>query len=603
MRRNAATTLAVLLVLTAAARADLVLEGPEFQVNTYTPGGQQRAAVVIGTSGDFVVVWQSGSVYGYSGQDGSAAGVFGKRYDAAGTPLGPEFQVNTYTTGPQFDPAIGVAPSGRFIVGWSSGFGNRDYGPPGPDGSAFGAFVRVFDASGVPQGPELQANTFTTGRQNEPAVAADAAGNFVVVWQSSDYYSTTSQDGSGAGVFAQRFGSTGTPLGPEFQVNVFTTGWQARPVVAVEPSGAFVVVWQSGYYSNQDGSYSGIFGRRFASSGTPLGPEFQVNTFTTGDQRTPALSLVPGGGFVVVWESGSYYDTDQDGSSVGIIGRRFDSSGAPLAGEFQANTYTTGPQMEPSVAVDASGRFVVAWTSYYQDDGGGGIFAQLFSSLGAPDGPEFQVNSYTPGYQSDPVVAAGPTGRFVVAWQGAYRQDGSSSSVVAQRLGIAGPLRALAGALVRLQDDPADASRKRLLVRSTDAGLTLGGGNGSADDPTLTGGSLRVRSTSFDDTYDLPAANWRTIGLPGANAGYLYRDRALVAGPVLAVKVRSGRLLRIAARGAGLGHDLGANPDPVTVVLQTGEVGHRYCLTFGGTARYKPDEFFRGAGAPAACSP
>jgi hypothetical protein len=595
-------TFAALLLLTAAARADLVREGPEFQVNTFTPRDQRQPGVAMSPGGEFVIVWESGSYYGPA-QDGSRSGIFGQRHDAAGGPVGPEFQVNTYTTGDQFDAAVAVSAAGRFVISWSSGYYSSYYAPPGQDGSELGAFVQPFAPDGTPAGPELQANTYTTSRQHRSAVGTDAAGNFVVVWQSSSYYSTGGQDGSGPGVFAQRFDSTGTPLGPEFQVNVFTTGNQSSAALAVEPSGSFVVVWQSGYYGYQDGSYTGVFGRRFASTGTPLGPEFQVNVFTTGNQFAPAIAAAPGGGFVVVWTSESYYGVDQDGSRSGVFGRRFDATGAPLGGEFQAHTYTTLDQFEPVVAADAAGQFVVAWSSYYQDGSGTGIFAQLFSSLGVAEGPEFQVNTTTTGYQSDPAIGGGPTGHFVVTWRGDYEGGGAARDIIAQRLRVAGPLRALAGSVLRLQDDLADPTAKQLLVRSTDAAITLGGGDGSTDDPTLSGGQLRVRSATFDDTYDLPAANWRTIGAPGANEGYLYRDRTLGAGPVLAVKVKSGRLLRIVARGAALGHDLGANPDPVTVVLQTGALGHRHCMTFGGTARFRPGERFRALGAPGACAP
>jgi hypothetical protein len=37
---------------------------------------------------------------------------------------------------------------------------------------------------GNPVGPEFRVNAFTTGHQRWPSLAADAAGNFVVVWVS-----------------------------------------------------------------------------------------------------------------------------------------------------------------------------------------------------------------------------------------------------------------------------------------------------------------------------------------------------------------------------------------------------------------------------------
>ena len=74
-------------------------------------------------------------------------------------------------------------------------------------------------------GSEFQINTYTTGRQLTASVgahlvAADASGNFVVVWQS------VGQDGSDDGIFGQRYDSEGVVLGSEFQVNSYTTNRQ-----------------------------------------------------------------------------------------------------------------------------------------------------------------------------------------------------------------------------------------------------------------------------------------------------------------------------------------------------------------------------------------
>ena len=43
--------------------------------------------------------------------------------------------------------------------------------------------------------------------------------------------------------------------------------------------------------------------------------QIRVNTFVAGRQSSPALAPLPGGGFVVVWES-----LNQDGSSNGTYG-------------------------------------------------------------------------------------------------------------------------------------------------------------------------------------------------------------------------------------------------------------------------------------------
>ena len=148
--------------------------------------------------------------------------------------------------------------------------------------------------------------------QDYPAVAADADGDFVVTWYSTD------QDGSSYGIFARRFSSSGAPLATEFQVNAFTTGRQFYPKVASEADGDFVVVWES----PQDGSGYGVFGRHFSSAGAALAVEFQVNVHTLSGQLRASLEMDPDGDFLVAWHS--FRD---GGASSGIFARRFSSTG------------------------------------------------------------------------------------------------------------------------------------------------------------------------------------------------------------------------------------------------------------------------------------
>jgi hypothetical protein len=56
-----------------------------------------------------------------------------------------------------------------------------------------------------------------------------------------------------------------------------------------------------------------------------------------------------------------------------------------VTGEFQVNTYVTGQQDYPSVAVAANGNFVVAWQSNNQDHSNYGVFAQRFDTTIALD--------------------------------------------------------------------------------------------------------------------------------------------------------------------------------------------------------------------------
>src|SRR5258706_65942 len=139
---------------------------------------------------------------------------------------------------------------------------------------------------------ETRVNKFTAGQQRMVAVDVDGSGSFVVVWASA------SEDGSGYGVFAQRFNSAAVPIGTEFRVNSFTVGDQKRPAVAVDKSTSnFVVVWQS--YRQVTTGWS-IHGQRFDSAGSRIGGEFVVSS--TAQATTPSVA-VGASKILVLWET------------------------------------------------------------------------------------------------------------------------------------------------------------------------------------------------------------------------------------------------------------------------------------------------------------
>ena len=174
------------------------------------------------------------------------------------------------------------------------------------------------------------------------------------------------------GVFGQRFSSDGGAAGTEFQVNTYTPSDQTEPAVAMTAAGSFVVAWTS---SGQDGTKFGVFGQRFSSDGNAAGTEFQVNSYTTGEQLNPAVTTAADGAFAIAW-------TDVQRGGTEVAARQFDSAGAFLGTEFQVNSYTTGDQEHPAVGVADDGqRLVVVWDSRAVPKG------KVSARLGLPPGP------------------------------------------------------------------------------------------------------------------------------------------------------------------------------------------------------------------------
>jgi len=231
------------------------------------------------------------------------------------------------------------------------------------------------------------------------------------------------QDGGSYGVYSQRFDANSQPVGEETQVNTTTNSAQWSPVVTTLDDGSYVIAWES---YNQDGSSYGIIGQRFNAEGKPVSEEFVVNTYTNSNQRKPAITALDNGNFVVVWHS-----LNQDGSSNGVYGQVFDSNGNKVGDEFRANNHTDGYQAEPAVTPVSDG-FVVTWHSENQDGSEDGIFARKFDNTGNAIASEFPVNSHTDESQSYPSVATFPDGSYIITWQSEDR-DGSSYGIYGQR--------------------------------------------------------------------------------------------------------------------------------------------------------------------------
>ena len=377
------------------------------------------------------------------------------------TPCPAEFRVNIRASNDQSNPGVAADAYGNFIIVWASYFqGERSND----------IFARRFDPNGNPIGSEFQINTAATGNQTEPSIAMDAQGNFIVTWQGPGVTTYDEED-----IYARKFDPTGQPLTNEFLVNAHTPGRQLSPNVAMNPTGNFVILWET-TSTPENPNKKSVCARLFDSTGSPTGPEltidaspyncrypdvamddtgnfvavwlqdrttksimarlynthgkaltnpFEVSTTKFSSLTRPSVAMSGTGRFVVTW------DGDPKLASLDDIHARFyDPNSSPLTAQFTVNTTLAGAQQYPQVAMDRSGDFVIAWQND-SDISATDIFAQGFNSLGQPRGDELQLNTYTQDDQKYPVVALAETGYFLAAWQ-SNGQDGSGYGIFAE---------------------------------------------------------------------------------------------------------------------------------------------------------------------------
>jgi hypothetical protein len=341
-------------------------------------------------------------------------------------PVNPEFLINTVTKGAQSDSAVSALVKGGFVVTWTS--------DSVEDGTA--VFAQRYDAKGVRSGPQLPVDT--TGAANDPHPSAYASvaglkngnGGFVVVWQSGPMYSSDYE------VYGQRFSLKGVRVGAKFQVNVATPDAQYAPRVAALNDGGFVVAW---VVRSEDGTVFDIYARRYNIAGTPVAPEFRVNTNTDDQMRDPSVSGLSDGGFIITW-SQAHFNNPLNQYENNIMGQRYNAAGAPVGSEFQLNVTQPGNLYASAVQGLSGGGFVAAWSAESYDEQGNYLFSdvhgQRFDAAGVKVGSQFIANTFQQADQGMPRVADLGASGFVITWESGGQEH--EYGVYGQRYDTAG---------------------------------------------------------------------------------------------------------------------------------------------------------------------
>ncbi len=382
---------------------------------------------------------------------------------AQAAPISCEFHANSYTTGNQFSATTAMSPNGSMVVVWE-GEGAQD---------SQGIYAQRYSKTGAVAGTQFLVNTSTTGSQYNPTVAMADNGDFVIAWQGTGIY------GYGHNYFAQRYDKNGIAQGSEIVVSTTNqSGILLPPKIAMNSNGDFTIVWNS--YESNVSSYL-IRGVKFNALGVQLAQEsvlvqtgltisdnntidFAMDatgnsaiTFADKVQRFNAQGIAQGSAITTGLSSNAVVDMDAagnfviadgllggDASSWGVRARKFDNTGAPVTGVLSANTYTVGPQLDPSVVANNDGTFVVVWQSDGQDGSNAGVYGQKFTANGVKSGYEFRANAYTVGDQTFGMgnygdnVASDKWGNIVIVWNSLGQESANNWGIYGKRMNADG---------------------------------------------------------------------------------------------------------------------------------------------------------------------
>lgn len=368
---------------------------------------------------------------------------------AAPTPLprGEEIQVSTVRAA-HARPSVAAFQDGGFVVGWTSEHDFR---------------VRFLDSRGRPTSGEISLKMGGVIGGTLDQVVADRDGSFLAV-----------VTGYAPGrlrfdVFVRRFNRNGTPRGQLFRANTPARPDRDTAVAAIGADGRIAVAWRSTVWLDGGATTTHAVARIFSARGNPLTKEIVLHA---PGALVRSVAFAPGGtlsALVQAREQGcmrSYLVRRTPGGSLGrqrlvptcaepritaaslamgldgslvstwsgaeILARRFSPQGIPRGEAFPVSEEPAENQLDPGVALQAGGSFVVAWIEANGQDGEGQeIFGRAFAPNGTPRTGNFPINTTTEGARYYPAIAAARQGNVLVVW---LQQTGLETGVVARLL-------------------------------------------------------------------------------------------------------------------------------------------------------------------------
>ena len=345
--------------------------------------------VAMDDSGNFIIVTRE-MVVGVPGP-ALEPQVIARKYNYSGVMIA-KFKVNV-TVAPYYsyawqgwwDPQISFDSSGNFIIAYWCWTGPTIY--------THISYARIFNSDNTARTGEF---LVSTNSAIHPAVAFSKNGTrCVITYESinpSDSYQTYN-------IAAQIFDGNGNKIGSEIRfVNTTVTALSfTSPRVAMDNTGNAVIVWQG-----QQGSTTpyNVYARRYNSSGIAVdGSQWIVDDLTYNSAQ-PSVAMNVSGSFVItfcmynqMFASGAIEQIVVSRFFTWALGNYVDSYAPAItfSGNYilsqQIVPYDYGAYAAPSVGMDATGNYSVAWwsaaTSNGQTDSDGGVWNTGVSAYAA----------------------------------------------------------------------------------------------------------------------------------------------------------------------------------------------------------------------------
>ena len=252
------------------------------------------------------------------------------------------------------------------------------------------------------------------GNQYHPAIAMHRkTGSFVAVWEDD-----ADNDGI-CDIQARAFCQTGCVERMQFIVNDPTTVDRHHPDIAMDEDGNILIVWEEHW-----GSDVSVYMRGYDAAGHTTIPVQRISG--EGEHASsPAVAMAYDGTFAVTWQVAENALTSR------IAVRGFTAGGSERFYQPSMVSYDNSLQVDPDIAMDRLGRFVITWADDSDQNGAYDVMAKGFEADGTERLPIFTVNTIAAGQQRHPAIGMNEDGTFYIAFED--DQDGNGKYLIITR--------------------------------------------------------------------------------------------------------------------------------------------------------------------------
>jgi Ca2+-binding RTX toxin-like protein len=290
--------------------------GTTFQVNSGLLSLDDHPAVATASDGSFVVTWTS------------VNSVYCQTFSAAGTATDTATKVSSSLVAD--NSAVAYTTGGGFVVTYQALSGLKT-----------NIYAQLYNADGSANGAAFMVNASSAMSTQKPRVSSDANGNFTVVWQQTTTLANLDD------IYFQQYTAAGLPIGMQTIVNTTTAGEQADPDISEEPSGAFIVAWDS-----TNSGLTMVDFQQFDSTATPVGMQTLASSEDTALQTNPAVVIRNDGIFGIAW-------VDTALTTISTKASYYTATGSPITTAILSDNGEAGDR--PAIQFVPSGTTAVAY--------------------------------------------------------------------------------------------------------------------------------------------------------------------------------------------------------------------------------------------------